>query len=141
MTSRRSFLMTAGATAGFLSAGKARAAKSNSSEFPHTEFESRIARRDFRDITKDVLPTPCMVVVDDPLVVDWVEQAAAARNAKLKIAVSVWAGMARQGVENGQPAVDLAQKVMASKRMELEGFMAYSGGASHTKTWAARRKK
>jgi D-serine deaminase-like pyridoxal phosphate-dependent protein len=235
MTSRRRFLMTAGATAGFLSAGKARAAKSTTTEFPHTEFESRIARRDFRDITKDVLPTPCMVVdldlfdknvktmadhckatginvrphvkihksvdvarrqiaqgavgltvatiaeaelmsgagikhvlwtkqpasvnnisravalskkdptfmfvVDDPLVLDWVEQAAAARNAKLKIAVSVWAGMARQGIENGQPAVDLAQKVIASKRMTFEGFMAYSGGASHTKTWAARRKK
>src|SRR6266404_5914611 len=31
-----------------------------------------------------------MFVVDDPQVVDWVEQAAAARNAKLKIAVSVW---------------------------------------------------
>ena len=25
--------------------------------------------------------------------------------------------------------------------MDFEGFMAYSGGASHTKTWQARRKK
>ena len=30
--------------------------------FPYSEFEARIARRDFRGITKDVLPTPCMVV-------------------------------------------------------------------------------
>src|SRR5205085_1085247 len=30
--------------------------------FPYSEFESRIARRDFRDITKDVLPTPSMVI-------------------------------------------------------------------------------
>jgi len=30
--------------------------------YPYSDFETRIARRDFRDITKDVLPTPCMVV-------------------------------------------------------------------------------
>src|SRR5437764_9228450 len=61
MTSRRNFLV-AGTAAGFLSAAKARAAKTNTSEFPYWELESRIARRDFRDITKDILPTPCMVV-------------------------------------------------------------------------------
>ncbi len=32
---------------------------------PYTDLESRIARRDFRDITKDVLPTPCMMVDKD----------------------------------------------------------------------------
>ena len=211
------------------------AAKISKSDFPYTEFEARIARRDFRDITKDVLPTPCMIVdldlfeknvktmadhckatgiavrphvkvhksvdvarrqiaqgaigltcatiaeaelmsgagikhvlwtkqpaslnniaraialsrkdpsfmfvVDDPQVVDWVEEAAAARNARPRIAVSVYAGMTRQGIANGRPAVELAQKVAASKRMEFEGFMAYSGAASHTKTWAARRKR
>jgi D-serine deaminase-like pyridoxal phosphate-dependent protein len=226
MTSRRQFLLTA-ATAKFLNASKPR--------FPHAEFEARIARRDFRDITKDVLPSPCMVVdldlfeknvkhmadaasanrihvrphvkihksvdvakrqiaqgaigltcatiaeaelmsvagikhvlwtkqpasknnitravvlskkdptfmfvVDDPQVVDWVDEAAGAMNARLKIAVSVFAGMNRQGIANGQPAVDLARKIAGSKRMDFEGFMAYSGGAAHTKTWSARRKK
>ena len=61
MTSRRRFL-AAGATAGFFAARSGRAAKSTASGFPYSEFESRIARRDFRDITKDILPTPCMVV-------------------------------------------------------------------------------
>src|SRR5581483_11910732 len=37
-------------------------AKLTSAAFPYDQFESRIARRDFRDSTKDVLPTPCMVV-------------------------------------------------------------------------------
>src|SRR4051794_4714961 len=37
-------------------------ARAATSGFPYPEFEGRIARRDFRDITKDVLPTPCMVV-------------------------------------------------------------------------------
>jgi hypothetical protein len=27
-----------------------------------TDLEARIARRDFRGITKDMLPTPCMIV-------------------------------------------------------------------------------
>jgi len=53
----------------------------------------------------------------------------------------VFAGMARQGIENGQPAVELAQKVASSKRIQFEGFMAYSGGAAHTKNWETRRKK
>jgi D-serine deaminase-like pyridoxal phosphate-dependent protein len=234
MTSRRQFL-AASAAATFFAPAKTRAARTAAGDFPYAEFEARIARRDFRDITKEVLPTPCMVVdldlfeknvktmadqckatgiqvrphvkihksvdvarrqiaqgaigltcatmaeaelmsgagikhvlwtkqpagvnnisravalskkdptfmfvVDDPQVVDWVEEAAAARNARLKIAVSVFAGMTRQGIENGKPALELAQKVASSKRMEFEGFMAYSGNAAHTKTWPARRAR
>jgi D-serine deaminase-like pyridoxal phosphate-dependent protein len=233
MSSRRDFLMVG--AAGAVCAARGWAAKTNGTAFPYEEFEARIARRDFRDITKDVLPTPSMIVdldlfqrnvkqmadqakstgvqlrphvkvhksvdvarrqvaqgaigltcatiaeaelfsgagiknvlwtkqpasvnniqravalskkdptfmfvVDDPQVLDWVEQAAAARNARLRIAVSVYAGMDRQGIENGAPAVDLAQRVTASKRAQFEGFMAYSGAASHTKTWAARKKR
>src|SRR5579863_4131412 len=234
MTSRRRFL-AASAAIGALTAVKGRAAKTSSTGFPYTEFESRIARRDFRDMTKDVLPTPCMVVdqeifernvklmadttkangiairphvkihksvdvakaqmahgaigltcatiaeaelmsnaglknvmwtkqpasrnaieravalskkdatfsfvVDDPLVVDWIDQAAAAENARLKILVSVYAGMNRQGIENGQPALELAQKVASSKRMKFDGIMAYSGFASHTHGWQKRREQ
>ena len=234
MTSRRGFF-AAGAAMGALAAVNGRAAKTGSSGFPYTDFEARVARRDFRDMTKGVLPTPCMVVdkdifdrnvkimaesaktqginvrphvkihksvdvgriqlnhgaigltcatiaeaelmsgaglknvmwtkqpasrnaimravalskrdstfsfvIDDPLVFDWLEQAAAAENARLKILVSVYAGMNRQGIENGQPAVELAQKVAASKRMQFEGIMAYSGGASHTHGWQQRREK
>src|SRR5262245_15967861 len=55
MTSRRQILL-AGATAGLL-----RAAKTGSS-FPYQEPEAPLAKRDFRDITKDMLPTPCMIV-------------------------------------------------------------------------------
>jgi D-serine deaminase-like pyridoxal phosphate-dependent protein len=233
MTSRRQFL--AGGAAASLLTRAGRAATYTESAFPFSEFETRIASRDFRDITKDVLPTPCMVVdlpmfeqnvkkmadqskatginvrphvkihksvdvakrqiaqgaigltcatiaeaelmsgagiqhvlwtkqpasvnnisravalskrdptfmfvVDDPIVLNWVEEAAAARNVRLKIAVSVFAGMNRQGIENGQPAVDLAQRVASSRQIEFEGFMAYSGSAAHTKGWEARRKK
>ena len=234
MTSRRQFLV-AGATATALFRARAARAAKTHSQFPFAEFEARIARRDFRDITKDVLPTPCMIVdldlfeknvktmadyakaaginvrphvkihksvdvarrqvaqgaigltcatiaeaelmsgagikhvlwtkqpasvnnvaravmlskkdptfmfvVDDAQVVDWVNEAAAAANARVRVAVSVFAGMTRQGIAAGAPAVELSKKAVASKRMDFEGYMAYSGGAAHTKTWAARRKK
>lgn len=233
MTTRRQLF--AGSASALLWTALPRAAKADTKTFPYAEFEQRIARKDFRGMTKDVLPTPCMVVdidlfeknvktmadygkqapihlrphvkvhksvdaarrqtalgaigvttatiaeselmsgagikgvlwtkqpasrnnlvraialtrrdptfmfvIDDPVVADWVEEAAAAAKVKCRVAVAVFAGMKRQGVENGKPAVDLAQKIAASKHIQLEGFMAYSGTASHTKGWAARRKQ
>ncbi len=235
MFSRRRFL-TSTAAAGLCTAIPGRAARTTGSPaYPVTEFEARIAKRDFRGMTKEVLPTPCMVVdldmfqanvkhmadtaktngihvrphvkvhksvdvakhqvahgaigltcatiaeaelfsdagiqgilwtkqpvginniqravalskrdttfmfvADDAQVIDWVEEAAAVQSAKPRIAVSVFAGMARQGIEGGQPALELAQKISSSKRMRLEGFMAYSGGAAHTRGFEARKLK
>jgi len=205
------------------------------STFPFSEFESRIARREFRDITKDILPTPAMIVdldifernlrvmadyaksaginlrphvkvhksvdvarrqttlgaiglttatiaeselmsgagikgvlwtkqpahtnniarainltrrdptfmfvVDDAVVTDWVQQAATAAKVKPRILISVYAGMDRQGIANGQPAVDLARTIHESKWATFEGYMAYSGGAAHTHGWEERRRK
>jgi D-serine deaminase-like pyridoxal phosphate-dependent protein len=236
MTTRRQFLST-GAAIGLLAAtrGRATTTTSYSVDYDFTEFESRIARRDFSGMTKDILPTPCLVVdldafnanikhmaettnanginvrphvkvhksvdvakqqiaagavgvttatiaeselfsnsgiknvlwtkqpvsvnniqraialskkdptfmfvSDDAKVLDWVEQAAAAYNTKVRIAVSVYAGMPRQGIAGGQPALDLAQKIDTSKHMHFEGFMAYSGNAAHTKGFEARKQK
>jgi D-serine deaminase-like pyridoxal phosphate-dependent protein len=233
VTSRRQFFATSAGT--LLGLATARAAKTTTASYPFTEFEARIARRDFRDMTKDVLPTPSMIVdldmfeqnvkkmaehskgvginvrphvkvhksvdvakrqiangaiglttatiaeselmsaagikgvlwtkqpasrnnlmraialskrdptfmfvIDDPLVFDQVEEAAAAEKAKCRIAVAVFASAERQGIENGQPALELAQKVAGSKHMQFEGYMAYSGAASHTKGWEERRKR
>src|SRR5271168_3906251 len=62
MTSRRQFLGATAAGMSLLTAARSRAAKTFSDVYPFAEFESRIAKRDFRDMTKDLLPTPCMVV-------------------------------------------------------------------------------
>lgn len=234
MTSRRGFLSTSAAMAA-LTPAVGRAAKTSPTGFQYTEFESLIRRRDFRNITKDVLPTPSMVVdqaifdrnvktmaertqaiginvrphvkihksvdvakvqlshgaigltcatiaeaelmsgaglknvmwtkqpasrngieravslskkdptfsfvVDDPQVVDWIEQASDAENARLKILVSVYAGLSRQGIENGKPALELAQRVASSKRMKFDGIMAYAGFAAHTHGWGKRRER
>ncbi len=209
--------------------------KTRPTGFPYSEFEARIARRDFRDITKNVLPTPCLLVdealvktnlqkmadrtralgialrphvkvhksvdvarmqiahggigltcatiaeaelmsgaglknvmwtkqpasengiaraialsmndpsfsfaIDDPEVFDWVEQAAKATNAQVRVLVSVYAGMDRQGIQCGRPALELAQKIASSKSMTFEGIMAYSGVAAHTRTWQTRREQ
>jgi hypothetical protein len=62
MTTRRNFLAT-GIAMSFLTAARGRAAKPPSPHvYPFAEFDTRIAKRDFRDMTKDILPTPCMMV-------------------------------------------------------------------------------
>jgi len=80
-------------------------------------------------------------VIDDPIVFNWVEQAAEAENAKLKVLISVDAALARQGIQNGQPALQLAQKIASSKHMQFEGVMAYAGVAAHTRGFEARRER
>jgi D-serine deaminase-like pyridoxal phosphate-dependent protein len=80
-------------------------------------------------------------VADDPQIVDWLQEAAAAEGIKLKTAVDVFAGLTRHGIEAGEPAVELAKKIDASKNLKLIGLMGYSGGASHTRGWEARKKK
>jgi D-serine deaminase-like pyridoxal phosphate-dependent protein len=234
MPTRRDFLSAAAAMS-VLSLAQSRAGTTSSSPYPINELEARIAKKDFRDLTKDLLPTPCMVVdldmfnanvkhmaetakknninvrphvkvhksvdvakhqvaagavgltcatiaeaelfsgagikgilwtkqpvginniqravalskkdptfmlvADDAQVVDWLAEAAEAKKANLKILVSVFAGMNRQGIEGGQPALELAQKISTNKHMQFEGFMGYSGGAAHTKGFDARKKK
>ncbi|HZO53500.1 MAG TPA: alanine racemase [Bryobacteraceae bacterium] len=230
MTSRRQFFA---ANAGVLLASTV--ARADTKSYPYSEFEQKIAKKDFRGMTKDVLPTPCMVVdidlfeknlktmadaakvapiflrphvkvhksvdvakrqqalgaigitsatiaeselmsaggikgvlwtkqpasrnnlmraialtkkdptfmfvIDDPKVADEVEEAAGAAKVKCRVAASVFAGLTRQGIANGKPALELAQKLHSSKNIVFEGFMAYSGAASHTKGFSARKKK
>jgi D-serine deaminase-like pyridoxal phosphate-dependent protein len=80
-------------------------------------------------------------VVDDPLAADWLQEAAAREGVKLRTVVDVYAGLTRHGIEGGDQAVELAKKVHASKNLKLIGLMGYSGGASHTHGWDARKKK
>ena len=61
MPTRREFL-SAGAAMSVLSLAPSPAHATSSSTYPVNELEARIARKDFRDMTKDMLPTPCMVV-------------------------------------------------------------------------------
>jgi D-serine deaminase-like pyridoxal phosphate-dependent protein len=80
-------------------------------------------------------------VVDDPRVADHLNEAAGVAGVKMNVAVDVFAGLTRQGIEPGEKALALAQRVASSKNLRLAGLMAYSGNASHTKTWSARKKR
>ncbi len=80
-------------------------------------------------------------VVDDPQVADWLQQAAATEGVKVRTVVDIYAGLTRHGIEAGTPALDLAKKVDSSKNLKLFGMMGYSGGASHTHGWDARKQK
>src|SRR5436309_6016841 len=80
-------------------------------------------------------------VVDDPLAADWLQEAAAREGVKVRTVVDIYAGLTRHGIEAGEPALELAKKVDASKNLKLIGLMGYSGGASHTHGWAERKKK
>jgi len=80
-------------------------------------------------------------VLDDPITVDALEEALAAAHAKMNVIVDVFAGLNRQGCQPGEPALQLAQKVDQSKHLKLVGMMGYSGNASHTHGWEARKKR
>ena len=90
-----------------------------------------LARRDPTFIT----------VVDDAITVDALEDVLAAGRTKLNVIVDVFAGLERQGCQPGEAALKLAQKVDQSKHLKLVGLMGYSGGASHTHGFEARKKK
>lgn len=80
------------------------------------------------------------VVVDDPVIASRLEEGAAAFDVKCNVAVDIFAGMARHGIEAGQPGLELAQKVSSSKHLKFAGLMGYAGGASHTHGWEQRRE-
>jgi len=80
-------------------------------------------------------------VLDDPITLDALEEALAAAHTKMNVIVDVYAGLDRQGCPPGETALHLAQKVDQCKHMKLAGIMGYSGGASHTHGWEARKKK
>lgn len=80
-------------------------------------------------------------VVDDPITVDTLEEAAGAAHTKMNIVVDVYAGLTRQGAQPGDTALALAHKVAKCKNLHLIGIMGYSGGASHTHGFEARKKR
>ena len=82
-----------------------------------------------------------MVVADDPLTVDLLDEAAAVLKTKITVLPDIYAGLTRHGHAPGDPGLKLAQKIDSMKHLKLGGIMGYSGTASHTKGWEARRKK
>jgi D-serine deaminase-like pyridoxal phosphate-dependent protein len=81
------------------------------------------------------------MIVDDPSMADQLDMAAGAEHTKVNVVVDINAGLQRAGIEPGAKALALAQRVAGKKNLSFKGLMAYSGGASHTKGWEARKAK
>jgi 3-hydroxy-D-aspartate aldolase len=82
-----------------------------------------------------------LTILDDPWMADQFDEAAAVQKTKMNVVVEVNAGLTRSGIEPGEKAFRLAQRVMGKKNLNFKGLMAYSGVASHTRGWEARRKR
>jgi D-serine deaminase-like pyridoxal phosphate-dependent protein len=81
------------------------------------------------------------MVADDPLTVDLLDEAASTLKIKMTVLPDIHAGLTRHGHAAGEPGLKLAQKIDSSKNLKLGGMMGYSGSASHTKGWEARKRK
>lgn len=82
-----------------------------------------------------------MVVADDPETVELLNEAAGVRKVKLRTLVDIYAGLTRHGHAAGESGLRLAQKIASSPNLTFTGVMGYSGVASHTKGWEARREQ
>ena len=66
------------------------------------------------------------------------EAAAEAAGVRLKMLVEIEVGSGRCGVEPGEAAVALAERIAASKHLVFGGLQAYHGRAQHFSTWKER---
>lgn len=76
--------------------------------------------------------------VDDVVHVDGLELAASEAGAQIEVLVEVNMGGNRCGVEPGEPALALAQRIAKSKHLRFAGLQAYHGSAQHKRTAAER---
>lgn len=79
------------------------------------------------------------VCVDDPEQIGELEAAAAAVGARIDVLVEIDVGARRCGVEPGEPALTLAQRIAASPSLRFAGLQAYHGRAQHLRSHADRR--
>jgi 3-hydroxy-D-aspartate aldolase len=77
---------------------------------------------------------------DDPVQVTALNEAAGEAGITLPVHVEVNMGGNRCGIEPGQPALDLARKIMDAPHLSFAGLQAYHGSAQHLRTWEERQK-
>ena len=71
--------------------------------------------------------TEVMVAVDDAANVAELDAAAQAKGVRLRVVIEVDIGMARCGVQPGEPALALARQIVACPGLRFEGVMGYEG--------------
>jgi 3-hydroxy-D-aspartate aldolase len=79
------------------------------------------------------------VCVDDAHNIADIDSAAGAVGVKIDVLIEINVGANRCGVEPGEPAVNLAQRIASAKHLRFAGLHAYQGAAQHARTPAERR--
>ena len=77
---------------------------------------------------------------DDPAQIVALDEAAGEAGISLPVYVEVNMGGNRCGVEPGEPALDLARRVMDAPHLSFAGLQAYHGSAQHLRAWDERRQ-
>jgi 3-hydroxy-D-aspartate aldolase len=81
-----------------------------------------------------------MVVVDNGENVDDLQRSASRAGIQLTVLIDLDIGQNRTGIQPGEPALQLAQRIGQSKNLELKGICAYAGHAAHVVGFEQRRK-
>ncbi len=76
---------------------------------------------------------------DDIAHITAAEAVAEAAGIRLKMLVEIEVGSQRCGVSPGEPAVELAKRIAASRHLRFGGLQAYHGRAQHISRWADRK--
>lgn len=110
---------------------------------PNVLYSSQAAGKNkiARTIALAVKDPTFMTVADDPITVDLLDEAAGVAKIRLNLLADLHAGLTRAGHATGAPGLALAQNIERRKNLKFMGIMGYSGSASHTKGWEARREK
>ncbi len=99
-----------------------------------------VGRQKLRRLTSLAGTARIGVCVDDPAQVADLEAAASEAGIDLPVHVEINMGGNRCGVEPGQPAVELAQRIGDSRRLRFAGLQAYHGSAQHLRGWDERQQ-
>jgi D-serine deaminase-like pyridoxal phosphate-dependent protein len=82
-----------------------------------------------------------LVVVDHPSLVEPLDEAGKRSGRELSVLVDVNMGLCRTGANPGEPSLQLAQAVTASRHLRLMGLQAYGGHLQHIAAYDERRAK
>jgi D-serine deaminase-like pyridoxal phosphate-dependent protein len=81
-----------------------------------------------------------LLAVGHPREADLLAEAAEAAKTRVDVLVDLDVGDHRFGITPGAPARELARRIARSRWLRIRGVQAYSGGASHTKGFDARKE-
>ena len=88
-----------------------------------------------------VLQAPdTMVVVDNEANVQDLQRAAESDSVEISLLIDLDIGQNRTGVQPGEPALRLAERIARCKSLELKGLCAYAGHVAHVTGFQARRE-